>query len=269
MNSEKPNNILKILILAKARNYPLCTSTGHFGDNFCFTNLSGGTAKLILKCRGMNTPSFQAPLSIHGKLPITVNCCLMCGKTNSRLSSPENMTNPVRKPFHFWRTWAIVVTEPPNEYILPERYSWIPVLWPVKNDFANALSNKSFYLHAAEFPLSEKTSLRLSWDTFPVCNHVNLNIPKGNVVTRNTKMYVLFHTDCDNVIPEGRWTRFIEELMQSTVHLEVNRLRCSMDQSWKLLMSLLQSKWNRKLLNSSKSWLMVYLKLQHTLLHRF
>lgn len=86
MNSEKPNNIWKTLILAKLRNYLLCTPTSHFGDNFCFTNLSGGKAKLILKYRGMNTPSFQAPISIHGNPPTTVNCCLMCGKTNSRLS---------------------------------------------------------------------------------------------------------------------------------------------------------------------------------------
>lgn len=110
MNSEKPNNILKTFILAKVRNYPLCTPTGHFGDNFCFTNLSGGKAKLILKYRGMNTPSFQAPLSIRGKPLITVNCCLMCGMTNLRLNSQENyenienMTHSVRKPFHFWRT---------------------------------------------------------------------------------------------------------------------------------------------------------------------
>lgn len=104
MNSKKPNDILKTLILAKLKNYPLCTPTSHFGDKFCFTNLSGGKAKLILKYRGMNTPSFQAPTGIHGNPPITVNCCLICGKTKSRVSGPENMTNPVKKPLHFWRT---------------------------------------------------------------------------------------------------------------------------------------------------------------------
>lgn len=65
MNSKKSNNILKTLILAKLRNYPQCTPTRHFGDKFCFTNLSGGKAKLILKYRGMNMPSFQAPISTH------------------------------------------------------------------------------------------------------------------------------------------------------------------------------------------------------------
>lgn len=156
MNSEKPNNILKTLILAKQRNYLLCTPTSHFGDNFCFTNLSGGKAKLILKYREVNTPSFQEPISIHGSSSITV---AMWSKANSRLSGPENMTSTVKKPFQFWRTWAIVVTKPPNEYILSRRYSWIPLLWAVRNDCANAFSNRSFYLHAAEFPLSEMTSL--------------------------------------------------------------------------------------------------------------
>lgn len=125
------------LILAKLRNYLLCTPTSHFGDNFCFIILSGGKAKLILKYRGVNTPCFQAPISIHSNPPITVNCCLMCSNTNSRLSGPENITNPVKKSFQFWRTWASVVIEPPDEYILSRRYSWIPLLWPVRNDFAN------------------------------------------------------------------------------------------------------------------------------------
>lgn len=101
MNSEKPTNILKILILAKLRNYLPCTPTSHFGDNFCFTNLSGGKAKLILKYRGVNTPNFQEPINIHGKSPITV---AMCSKAKSKLSGPENMTSPVKKPFQFWRT---------------------------------------------------------------------------------------------------------------------------------------------------------------------
>lgn len=61
MNSEKLNNVWKTLILAKPRNYPLCTLPSHFGDNFCFTNLSGGKTKLILECRGMNTPGFKHP----------------------------------------------------------------------------------------------------------------------------------------------------------------------------------------------------------------
>lgn len=249
MNSGKSNNILKPLILAKLRNYLLCTPTSHFGDNFCFTNLSGGKAELILKYRGVNTPSFQEPISIYGNSLITVNCCLMCSKANSRLSGPENMTSPVRKPFQFWRTWAIVVTEPPNEYILSRRYSWIPLLWAVRNDCANAFSTRSFYLHTAEFPLFEMTSLS-SAEIIVSLKQCKSKQPEGKCCNKKHKDVCRFcFTACGKI--QGRWTSFIEELMQSAVHLEVKRLRYSMDQSWKLLMS--PSKWNRKLLNNLKS----------------
>lgn len=63
---------------------------------------------------------------MRGKPPVTANSCLMCGKTNLRLRGPsplaENMRKTVRKPFHFWRTWAIAVTgEQLNEYMLSRR----------------------------------------------------------------------------------------------------------------------------------------------------
>lgn len=122
MNSKKPNDILKI---------PLCTPTSHFGGNFCFTDLPGGKAKLILKYRGMNTPSFQATISIHGNPPITVNYCLKCGKTNSRLNCPENTTNLVKKPFHFWRKYCYRTTK------------WIHSVWEVFVD-SSALTTKKW-----------------------------------------------------------------------------------------------------------------------------